>query len=98
MSLTAEEQDRTRQELKENFQATGLSLTAAAAELQTTPQRIANILDLDLQAIEEPWILRNFILEKLAQQQKKASFTVLTGDYHRLWFLNSRKIDKRKLD
>ncbi|MBV7391453.1 MULTISPECIES: DUF2316 family protein [Enterococcus] len=95
MSLNQTEQQQTIDDLKRNFTLSGLTLEQVANDLMTTPARIENILNLKIESIEEPWILRNYLTEKLAEIGKKAEFTVLVGDYHRLWFLNSQKIDHR---
>ena len=98
MSLTPQEMQRTKEEFKENVERTGLSLEQIAADLHTTPQTIKNILTLDVSHIEDPWILKNYLEETLKIKGKAAvPFTALTGDHHRYWFLNSRRIDKKKL-
>lgn len=98
MSLTPQEMQRTKEEFKENVERTGLSLGQIAADLTTTPQTIENILTLDVNHIEDPWILKNYLEETLKKQGKAAvPFTALTGDHHGYWFLNSRRIDKKKL-
>ena len=98
MSLTYEQQQNTKKELKENLLLTGLTLEKVASDLETTTSYIEDLLNLKSKHIEDPWILKEY-LEKTLKEQGKVSipFTALKGDYHDYWFLNSRRIDKGKL-
>ncbi|MGM0175188.1 DUF2316 family protein [Enterococcus sp. DIV0800] len=98
MSLNQQQTINTKNEFQENFERSGLSLEQIAADLNTTPAVIADTLALNVSRIEDPWVLKNY-LEDALQQQGIASvpFTALVGDYHRHWFLNSRRIDKKKI-
>lgn len=71
MSLNQTEQQQTIDDLKRNFTLSGLTLEQVANDLMTTPARIENILNLKIESIEEPWILRNYLTEKLAEIGKK---------------------------
>lgn len=98
MSLNQQQTINTKNEFQENFERSGLSLEQIAADLNTTPDVIADTLALNVSRIEDPWVLKNY-LEDALQQQGIAGipFTALVGDYHRHWFLNSRRIDKKKI-
>ncbi|MBU5360172.1 DUF2316 family protein [Enterococcus raffinosus] len=98
MSLTPQQVHNTKKELQENFERTGLAIDQIAADLQTTTDVIKDTLALEVNQIEDPWVLKNY-LEDMLEQQGIASvpFTALVGDYHRYWFLNSRRIDKKKI-
>lgn len=98
MSLNQQQTINTKNEFQENFKRSGLSLEQIAADLNTTPAVIADTLALNVSRIEDPWVLKNY-LEAALQQQGITSvpFTALVGDYHRHWFLDSRRIDKKKI-
>lgn len=98
MSLTKQQQINTLNEFQENFALLGLSTQEIADELRTTSKKIEAILRLQPVAIEDPWILKNYLEERLLDQEKTPiPFTALIGDYHDYWFLDASKIEKRKL-
>jgi len=98
MSLNPQQMDNARKEFRENFERTGLSFEQIAADLNTTPAIIEDTLNLTVSRIEDPWVLKNCLEDQLSTQGKRAvPFTALAGDYHRHWFLNSRRIDKKKI-
>lgn len=98
MSLTAQQTLDTKKEFQENFKRTGLTLEQIAEDLHTSPASIADTLVLNVSRIEDPWVLKNY-LEDVLDKKGIASipFSALVGDYHRYWFLNSRRIEKRKI-
>lgn len=98
MSLNPQQMQNTKKEFQENFERTGLTLEQIASDLNTTPEVIEDTLNLDVSRIEDPWVLKNYLEDELAAQGKSVvPFTALVGDYHRHWFLNSRRIDKKKI-
>ncbi|KRL97396.1 DUF2316 family protein [Liquorilactobacillus satsumensis] len=98
MSLNKKERERTINELQSNFRLLGKSLAEVAIQLGTTPQRVAEILKLENVAIEDPWILRQYLNEQLVQMGRKPfPYSKLTGDYHAYWFLNSSIIERQVL-
>ena len=98
MSLTQKQKENTKNEFYENFNLTGYSIETVANDLHTTPQKISCIMSLAVESIEEPWILKNYLIEQLEKQGKQPiSFSALLGDHHRYYFLNTDKIDKRIL-
>lgn len=98
MSLTAQQILDTKKEFQENFERTGLTLEQIAEDLHTSPAIIADTLVLNVSRIEDPWVLKNY-LEDVLDKKGIASipFSALVGDYHRYCFLNSRRIEKRKI-
>ncbi|MEG0373334.1 MAG: DUF2316 family protein [Enterococcus sp.] len=98
MSLNQQQMINTKNEFHKNFERSGLSLEQIAADLNTTADVIADTLALNVSRIEDPWVLKNY-LEAVLEQLGITSvpFTALVGDYHRHWFLNSRRIDKKKI-
>lgn len=98
MSLTAQQTLDTKKEFQENFERTGLTLEQIAEDLHTSTAIIADTLVLNVSRIEDPWVLKNY-LEDVLDKKGIASipFSALVGDYHRYCFLNSRRIEKRKI-
>ncbi|MBC1501261.1 DUF2316 family protein [Listeria weihenstephanensis] len=98
MTLTNQQIANTKKEFADNIQISGLSIPTIAKELNTNEEKIESILALNTKAFEDGWILRNYLLEKIKEQGKQPEpFTALVGDHHDYWFLNARKIDKRKM-
>lgn len=98
MSLNPTERANTIKEFQENLKLSGLSVDEVADALNTTPSKITRILNLEQSALEDPWIVRNFLIETIKQNgQTPVTFTALKGDWHNYWFLNSHVIDKQKV-
>lgn len=98
MSLNPQQMINTKKEFQDNFERTGLSLEQIAADLHTTPNVIDNTLNLEANQIEDPWVLKNYLEDVLEQQgTNSVPFTALVGDYHSYWFLNSSRIDQKKI-
>lgn len=90
MSLTPAQVHATKAELQQNLALTGYTTAEVATALQTTPENINAILALHPRRIEDPWILRHYLLETLTVQHKQpVPFTALTGNYHQYWFLDA---------
>ena len=98
MTLTFEEMERTSLELKSNFEKSGLTLEEAAADLKTSPEYIEQLLILNPKRIEDPWILRNYLIEVLNEKSIEITpFTVLVGNSDRVWFLDSEYINNGEI-
>lgn len=98
MSLNPQQMINTKKEFQDNFERTGLSLEQIAADLHTTPNVIDNTLNLEVNQIEDPWVLKNYLEDVLEQHGiDSVPFTALVGDYHRYWFLNSSRIYQKKI-
>ena len=98
MSLTKKQEDDTRRELKENFEKAGVTIRQVADDLGTTDNYIETIFRLDNSCHDDTWILKNYLIEKVIEAGKTPTpFTALGGDYHDIWFLNSRYIDGKKI-
>lgn len=93
MSLNRAEHAQTAQELQENLSK--VALEQVAADLGTMPEKVLAVSQLDVDRIEEPWILRNYLIKALGSDL--TPFTVLTGDYHQMWFLDTAYIDRAQL-
>lgn len=63
MSLNRAEHAQTAQELQENLSK--VALEQVAADLGTTPEKVLAVSQLDVDRIEEPWILRNYLIKAL---------------------------------
>ena len=98
MSLTPKQEEDTRRELRENFDKAGVKIQEVAADLGTTEAYIEQLMRLEPRRLEDTWILKNYLLEKVKEAgQTPTKFTALGGNYHFIWFLNSKYIDGKKL-
>ncbi|WP_338658357.1 DUF2316 family protein [Paraclostridium sordellii] len=98
MSLTKEQVKNTTKEFKQNLKLSELSLEEIAYDLKTDKFTIENIINLNVNAIEDPWILKNYLIDKIKKLGKEPiPFSALVGDYHNYWFLNSKKIDEKRI-
>lgn len=98
MSLTPEQIVATQQELQANLTLTGLSHEQVAKDLGISTIKLNKLLTLDQRSLNDPWILRNYLLEKVsATGQTPIPFTALSGDWHRHWFLDSHAIDNAQM-
>lgn len=96
MSLNKEEKINTINELHANFELLNQSSSKIATKLNTTEGKINQILDLKIDQLEDPWILLTFMNEELIKESKTPiKYTKLSGDYHKLFFLNSYLIDNK---
>ena len=60
--------------------------------------KLEKIFNLKQRTLEDTWILRNYLLEKVEKTgQQPVPFTALSGDWHRHWFLNSNLIDQQQM-
>ena len=97
MSLSAEQKMQTIREFEENVVLTGLPLEKIALELGTNTEKLQQIMRLASHSLEEPWIVRNYLIEKVtAIGNKPVPFSALKGDHHAYWFLDAEKIDREK--
>lgn len=98
MSLTLQQMNNTRAELKQNFELIDLSKQQIADDLNISLVKLDHIFTLTQRSLNDPWILRNYLLQKVKEEgQTPVPFTALSGDWHHYWFLNSRAIDNRKM-
>ncbi|WP_036063824.1 DUF2316 family protein [Listeria fleischmannii] len=98
MSLTNEQITATIQELNANLVKSGLTKEQIAQDLKTNIEKINRILSLSQHSLEDPWILKEYLDEKIKEQgDVPIPFSALSGDYHKHWFLNAKKIDKKQL-
>lgn len=99
MSLTREEQDNTIKEFKDNLDLIDKSIEEVANDLNTFPKYISDLLELRARRIEDPWILRNYLLDELKVNSiDPIPFTALKGDWHHYWFLDANYIDNGKIE
>lgn len=98
MSLNPLQIQHTKKELRKNFELTGLSKSEIASDLKISEVKLEKIFNLKQRRLEDPWILRNYLLEKVEETgQQPVPFTALAGDWHRHWFLDSNLIDQRQM-
>ena len=98
MSLTKEQENITQKELEANLAKSGLSIHEIAADLGTTDDYIDQLMHLKPLRIEDTWILRNYLLEKVKESgQEPTPFTILRVNPRRIWFLNADYIEGGKI-
>ncbi|MDH6364660.1 hypothetical protein M2139_001647 [Enterococcus sp. PF1-24] len=98
MSLSPRQMVDTRKQFRQNFKLADLSLDEIAADLYTTPNMISEILNLKVDRLEDPWILKIYLEDRITQQGLvPVPFTALSHDYHQLWFLDSHYIDEMRI-
>ena len=98
MSLTREQEDATRKELRENLEKSGVEIPQIAADLGTTEGYIEQLLRLEPKRLEDTWILKNYLLDRVRDAGKApTAFTALGGDYRKIWFLNAAYIDGKRI-
>jgi len=99
MSLNQMQRVNTINELQQDFENSGLTVTKVAEDLKTDEQYISELLQLNTKRIEDPWILKNFLEQYNSTHQKKTvKFTALKGDYHQYWFLDAATIERAALN
>ena len=98
MSLTKKQLHDTRKELLDNLDKSGLTIDQVAEDLETTPAYIDQLLHLKPRRLEDTWILKNYLCDKVREAGKTpTAFTALAGDYRYIWFLNAGYIDGKKI-
>ena len=58
----------TKKELRKNFELTGLSKSEIANDLKISEVKLEKIFNLKQRTLEDTWILRNYLLEKVEKQ------------------------------
>ncbi|MBL1225735.1 DUF2316 family protein [Enterococcus sp. BWR-S5] len=99
MSLSREQREQTIKEFEKNTAMTELTREQIALDLGTTTEKLERIMQLASGSLEEPWIVRNYLIEKISDLGKEpVPFSALKGDHHMYWFLDAEKIDQKKID
>ena len=95
MSLSFQQQEDTRKELRENFVKSGLSVQQVADDLGTSAEYIEQLFRLEPKSHDHTWILRNYLYEKAKEAGKTPTeFTALKGSCRDYWFLNADCIER----
>lgn len=75
-----------------------MEIQEVAIDLGTTEEYIMQLLRLEPNRLEDTWILKNYLIDKVKKAGKKpTAFTALGGNYHFIWFLDSKYIDGGKI-
>ena len=100
MSLSTAQKQATRREFAENLARLSLTPQDIATALDTTPQRIEDIIALrNIRRLEDAWVVRRYLLEYATQTGIGLKpFTALRGNPEDYWFLDASRIDRMKLD
>lgn len=99
MSLNILERKRTKDEFKRNIALIGLTTGEVAIKLNIPENKLVNIIKLNDDCIENPWIVRNFIISYAQEHNLQLmQFSKLKGDYHNYLFLDSNYIDKETIN
>ncbi len=69
MSLNPLQIQHTKKELRKNFELTGLSKSEIANDLKISEVKLEKIFNLKQRRLEDPWILRNYLLEKVKKNR-----------------------------
>lgn len=94
MTLTIEQEENTKYELKENFKKSSLSIEKIAHDLKTTTKYIEELMNLNPNRLEDVWILRNYLINILHEKSLEViPFTALIGNSENYWFLDSNYIN-----
>ena len=59
----------TKKELRKNFELTGLSKSEVANDLKISEVKLEKIFNLKQRTLEDTWILRNYLLEKVEKNR-----------------------------
>ena len=95
MSLTHQQKAATINEFARNIELLGLSPAQIAHDLDTTEQHVNEVARLRSGVLEEPWVLRNYLLSQAARAGiEPVPFTALVGDHHSYWFLDADASDR----
>ena len=98
MSLSIQQQDNTRRELKENYKKAKLTIEQVAEDLGSSVSYINQLFALEPACLEDTWILRNYLLKHvIANGKRPTEFTALARDWHSYWFLDGAYIDAGKI-
>lgn len=98
MSLTPQQEIDTKQQINANFKLAEVPIEQVAQDLDTTPEHVQDILDLNPTRLEEPWILKAYLDEKISEKGgTPVPYTALLDDPKHYWFLNNRFLKKGKL-
>lgn len=98
MSLTRQQETATRDKLKQNFELANIPLNQVASDLDSTPEHVQDVMNLDSDRIEEPWVLKAYLDEKIINNGKQpVPYSALVGDPKQYWFLNNRFIQRGEL-
>ena len=89
MSLNFSERVNTSHELRQNLTLSHLTIEHVAIDLNTSVQKINQILELDHVSPEDPWILKEYLSNKLQSQGIIGyPYSKLVGDFRDYWFLD----------
>ena len=98
MTLSPQQIENTKKELKENYEKTDLTIEKISEDLGTSPEYINELFQLNPIRLEDTWILRNYLLKKVDEANLEPTpFTALAADWHDIWFLNADYIDNGKI-
>lgn len=98
MSLNPAQMAATRRELAANFALTGMTKEEVASALNISETKLDHLFTLTQTSLNDPWILRNYLLEQVAAQGKTpVPFSALRGDWHQYWLLDADAIDEKRM-
>ena len=92
MSLNFIERIKTSKELRQNLKLSHLTIEHAAIDLNTSVQKDNQILEPDRVSPEDPWILKEYLSNKLQSQRIIGyPYSKLVGEFRDYWFLDTKK-------
>lgn len=94
MSLTIQQKENTKRELRENLQKSGLTYAEVAADLQTSEAYLQELMALRPRRLDDPWILGKYLYEKAKEAgAAPTEYTALRGSPRNYWFLDADYIE-----
>lgn len=91
MSLNFIERINTSKELRQNLKLSHLTIEHVVIDLNSSVQKINQILELDHVSPEDPWILKEYLSNKLQSQGIIGYlYSKLVGDFRDYWFLDTK--------
>ena len=98
MSLSEAQRRATKAELQEAFERSGKTEDEACAELGCSPAALRCVMDLNADALEDAWILRDYFADAAhGRGVEPVRFSALAGDPADYWFLDADRIHRRDL-
>lgn len=85
--------DKSKNEISENIDRSGLNIEELAINLGTKVEYLKKVINLESNRIEDVWILRNYLINYLSSiDVDVVEFSVFSGDFRRINGLDKKYI------
>ncbi len=99
MSLKIIERRNTRREFVRNIQLIGQTTAVVAEDLKISEQQLIEIINLKGSKIEDPWIVRNYIIDYASKKNMHLiPFSKLKGEASDYFFLDLKYIQNGQIN